>query len=69
MYVTGPEVVKTVTHETVTHDELGGAETHNKVSGVAHKSYDNDVAALMGVRALMAYLPQSSRDEAPARNR
>ena len=65
MYVTGPEVVKTVTHETVTHDELGGAETHNKVSGVAHKSYENDVAALMGVRALMAYLPQSSRDEAP----
>ncbi|MCE2516604.1 MAG: acyl-CoA carboxylase subunit beta [Alphaproteobacteria bacterium] len=65
MYVTGPDVVKTVTHETVTHDELGGAGTHTKTSGVAHKSFDNDVAAIMGVRELMAYLPSSNRDMAP----
>ena len=65
MYVTGPDVVKTVTHETVTHEELGGASTHTKTSGVAHKSYENDVAAIMGVRALMTYLPQSNRDMAP----
>lgn len=65
MYVTGPDVVKTVTHETVTHDELGGAGTHTKISGVAHKSFANDVAAIMGVRALMAYLPSSNRDMPP----
>jgi propionyl-CoA carboxylase beta chain len=65
MYVTGPDVVKTVTHETVSHEELGGATTHTRTSGVAHKSYQNDVAAIMGVRALMAYLPQSNRDKAP----
>ena len=49
MYVTGPDVVKTVTHETVTHEDLGGAGTHTSTSGVAHKSYPNDVAAIMGV--------------------
>ena len=65
MYVTGPDVVKTVTHETVSHEELGGASTHTRTSGVAHKSYENDVAAIMGVRALMTYLPQSNRDMAP----
>ena len=65
MYVTGPDVVKTVTHETVSHEELGGASTHTKTSGVAHKSYENDVAAIMGVRDLMTYLPQSNRDMAP----
>ena len=65
MFVTGPDVVKTVTHETVTHEELGGASTHTRQSGVAHKSYSDDVSALMGVRALMAYLPQSNREEPP----
>jgi propionyl-CoA carboxylase beta chain len=65
MYVTGPDVVKTVTHETVSHEELGGASTHTRTSGVAHKSYENDVAAIMGVRDLMTYLPQSNRDMAP----
>lgn len=65
MYVTGPDVTKTVTHETVSHEELGGATTHTKTSGVAHKSFENDVAALMGVRALMAYLPSSNRQTAP----
>jgi propionyl-CoA carboxylase beta chain len=65
MYVTGPDVVKTVTHEMVSHDELGGAGTHTKISGVAHKSFDNDVAAIMAVRDLMAYLPASNRDMPP----
>ena len=63
MYVTGPDVVKTVTHETVTHEELGGASTHGSVSGVAHRSFADDVAALMAVRTLMAYLPQSNKEK------
>ena len=65
MYVTGPEVVKTVTHESVSHDELGGAMTHTRTSGVAHKAYGNDIKALMGVRSLMGYLPQSSLERPP----
>lgn len=65
MYVTGPDVVKTVTHEDVSHEDLGGASTHAKKSGVAHKAYANDVEALMGVRTLMSYLPQSCDDKAP----
>ena len=66
MYVTGPDVVKTVTHETITHDGLGGANTHTKISGVAHKSYENDIAALLGVRELLVYLPQSNRQKPQA---
>ena len=65
MYVTGPDVVKTVTHETVSHDDLGGAMTHTRKSGVAHKVYADDIAALMGVRALMSYLPQSAAQKPP----
>ena len=65
MYVTGPDVVKTVTHETVSHDDLGGAMTHTRKSGVAHKTYADDIAALMGVRALMSYLPQSAAQKPP----
>ena len=65
MYVTGPDVVKTVTHETITHEELGGATTHTHTSGVAHKSYPNDVAALQGVRGFMTYLPQSNKEKPP----
>ncbi len=66
MYVTGPDVVKTVTHEEVSHDDLGGALTHTRKSGVAHKAYRDDIAALMGVRALMSYLPQSSAEKPPS---
>lgn len=65
MYVTGPDVVKTVTHEDVSHEDLGGASTHTKTSGVAHKAYANDVEALMGVRTLMSYLPLSCDDTSP----
>ncbi|KAL3776621.1 hypothetical protein ACHAWO_012253 [Cyclotella atomus] len=63
MFVTGPEVVKTVTNETVTKEELGGASVHaSGKSGVAHGSYPNDVAALRAMRTLLDYLP-SSNDE------
>ena len=65
MYVTGPDVVKTVTHETVTHEDLGGASTHTRTSGVAHRSFADDIAAIMGVRTLMAYLPQSNLETPP----
>jgi propionyl-CoA carboxylase beta chain len=58
-------VVKTVTHEDVSHEDLGGASTHTKTSGVAHKAYANDVEALMGVRTLMSYLPLSCDDTTP----
>jgi len=67
MYVTGPEVVKTVTHETVTHEELGGAITHSSRSGVADGAFDNDVEALLSLRRFMDFLPASNVDEAPQR--
>ena len=57
MFVTGPDVVKTVTHETVTAEQLGGAETHSTVSGVCDRSYENDVEALLMVRRFINYLP------------
>jgi len=61
MFVTGPEVVKTVTNETVTKEELGGASVHaGGKSGVAHGSYPNDVAALRAMRTLLDYLPSSN---------
>ncbi|MEK6154947.1 acyl-CoA carboxylase subunit beta [Flavobacteriaceae bacterium 3-367] len=62
MFVTGPNVVKTVTNETVTSEELGGAATHATKSGVAHKSSANDVACLEDVKRLLSYLPQSNRE-------
>ena len=65
MFVTGPDVVKTVTHEELTAEELGGASQHTKTSGVAHGSYAHDLDMLMGTRELMSYLPQSNRDPAP----
>lgn len=65
MFVTGPEVVQTVTHEVVTKDELGGATTHNATSGVAHfKVGDEDAMAAL-LRALLSYLPQNNLDDAP----
>ena len=65
MYVTGPDVVKTVTHESVTHEELGGAVTHSTRSGVADGSFDNDVETLMGVRRFVDFLPGNNREKAP----
>ena len=66
MYVTGPDVVKTVTHETVTHEELGGAITHSTKSGVADRAFENDVEALLMVRRFINYLPANNRRPAAA---
>jgi len=63
MFVTGPNVVKTVTNEEVTAEELGGASTHSTKSGVAHKTSANDVICLEDVRKLLSYLPQSNREK------
>ena len=68
MYVTGPEVVKTVTHETVTHEELGGANTHSTRSGVADGAFENDVEALLSLRRFVDFLPLNNRSECPKRN-
>jgi len=65
MFVTGPNVVKTVTHETVTHEELGGAATHASKSGVAHLTYPNDAACLAGIRELFDFIPQNCEDPPP----
>jgi propionyl-CoA carboxylase beta chain len=67
MFVTGPEVVKTVTHEEVTAEALGGATTHTTQSGVADLAFDNDVDALMLLRRLFNYLPLNNREKPPLR--
>ncbi|HRK03015.1 MAG TPA: acyl-CoA carboxylase subunit beta, partial [Oligoflexia bacterium] len=66
MFVTGPDVIKTVTHESVTKEELGGAHTHASKSGVCHFAYPNEVSTLNAVRELVAYLPANNLDVAPA---
>src|SRR5881396_1913029 len=65
MFVTGPDVIKTVTHEEVTKEELGGALTHNSRSGVAHFAVDDDRACLALLRELLGYLPSNNLDDAP----
>ncbi|WP_375548879.1 acyl-CoA carboxylase subunit beta [Oceanicaulis alexandrii] len=67
MYVTGPDVVKTVTNEIVTHEELGGASVHAKKSGVAEGAFENDIEALVQVRRLIDFLPASNREDPPVR--
>jgi propionyl-CoA carboxylase beta chain len=67
MFVTGPDVVKTVTHETVTHEELGGAVTHTTRSGVADLAFENDVEALLELRRFVDFLPSSNRAPGPMR--
>jgi len=67
MFVTGPDVVKTVTHEEVTAEELGGALTHSSVSGVCDRAYENDVEALLMVRRFINYLPANNREKPPFR--
>ena len=67
MFVTGPDVVKTVTHEEVTHEELGGAVTHSTKSGVADRAFENDVEALAMVRRFVNYLPGNNRMPPPFR--
>lgn len=66
MFVTGPNVVKTVTHEEVTFEELGGADTHASKSGVAHFACENEIECLLEVRKLMSFLPSNNRDGVPA---
>lgn len=65
MFLTGPDVIKTVTHEEVTKEELGGATTHNTKSGVAHFAFDNDAQAIAGVRTLLSYLPLNNGEDPP----
>lgn len=65
MFVTGPDVIKTVTHEEVTKEELGGAETHNKKSGVAHFAAENDKHLLLLIRELLSFIPSNNLDDPP----
>jgi propionyl-CoA carboxylase beta chain len=65
MYVTGPDVVKTVTNEIVTHEELGGAKVHAQKSGVVDGAYENDIETLTQMRRLFSFLPLSNREKPP----
>src|SRR5438552_2559983 len=65
MFITGPDVIKTVTHQEVTKEELGGAMTHNAVSGVAHFAAENDEECLRTIRELLAFIPSNNLDDAP----
>uniref|UniRef100_A0A8C6PPK9 Propionyl-CoA carboxylase beta chain, mitochondrial n=1 Tax=Nothobranchius furzeri TaxID=105023 RepID=A0A8C6PPK9_NOTFU len=67
LFITGPDVVKSVTNEDVTQEELGGAKTHTAVSGVAHRAFENDVEALLYLRDFFNFLPLSNQDPAPIR--
>jgi len=67
MFVTGPDVVKTVTQEDVTHEELGGALTHTSKSGVADKAFENDADALLMLRRFIDFLPANNREKPPVR--
>jgi len=66
MFITGPDVVKTVTHEEVSFEELGGADVHGEISGVSHLSANSEADALMSIRSLLSYLPQNNMEEPPA---
>jgi propionyl-CoA carboxylase beta chain len=68
MFVTGPNVVKTVTNEDVTQEALGGAKTHTSISGVAHGAFDDEVVTLQAVRDMFDFLPLNNRDEVPERD-
>uniref|UniRef100_A0A673WK14 Propionyl-CoA carboxylase beta chain, mitochondrial n=1 Tax=Salmo trutta TaxID=8032 RepID=A0A673WK14_SALTR len=65
LFITGPDVVKSVTNEDVTQEELGGAKTHTAVSGVAHRAFENDIDALLNLRNFFNFLPLSNQDPAP----
>jgi propionyl-CoA carboxylase beta chain len=67
MFVTGPEVVKTVTHEEVSHEELGGSHTHSTRSGVADRAFENDIEALLMLRRFIDFLPPNNRENAPVK--
>lgn len=65
LFITGPEVVKAVTGEEISQEDLGGAKTHTTVSGVAHKAFENDIDALTQLRKFISFLPSSFREPAP----
>ena len=65
MFITGPDVIKTVTHEEVTKEELGGAQTHFAKSGVCHRTSPNDAACLLSVRELLSFLPSNNLEDPP----
>lgn len=67
LFITGPDVVKSVTGEEVTQQELGGAQMHTSVSGVAHLAFENDVDALTRLRSFVNFLPQSNKSQVPVR--
>uniref|UniRef100_A0A3Q2ZKR0 Propionyl-CoA carboxylase beta chain, mitochondrial n=1 Tax=Kryptolebias marmoratus TaxID=37003 RepID=A0A3Q2ZKR0_KRYMA len=67
LFITGPDVVKSVTNEDVTQEELGGAKTHTTVSGVAHRAFENDVEALLNLREFFNFLPLNNQDPTPIR--
>ena len=67
MFVTGPDVVKTVTHEDVTHEDLGGAQTHTSRSGVADRAFDNDIETLLYMRRFLDFLPSNNKEKPPVR--
>ena len=67
MFVTGPEVVKTVTHEEVTAEELGGAISHTSKSGVADRAFENDIEAMLATRRFFNYLPLNNKEKPPVR--
>ena len=67
MFVTGPDVIRTVTHENVTKEDLGGSMTHNSVSGVGHFVAQNDPECIQMIRELLTFLPQNNRDDPPRR--
>src|SRR2546427_575658 len=67
MFVTGPDVIKTVTHEDVTKETLGGSMTHNSTSGVGHFIAQDDAECLRMIRELLSYLPQNNRENPPRR--
>src|SRR5438132_1132696 len=66
MFITGPDVIKTVTHEEVTKEDLGGAQTHNAKSGVAHFAAEDEAGAIRTLRELLSYLPQNNLEDPPA---
>src|SRR5476649_1382668 len=66
MFITGPDVIKTVTLEEVTKDELGGAMTHATKSGVTHFACANEIAAIQHIKQLLSYMPQNCEERAPA---
>jgi len=65
MFITGPEVIRAVTHEEVSKEELGGAHTHSTRSGVAHRAFEDEQSCLQGLRTLLSFLPQNNKEDPP----